>query len=293
MAQVAAGLGVFPDPAFLAAALPLFEAAEVDAIEWTVDVNGFDAEALPSWTQELLEAYRSAGRLYGHGVGFSLLSAAQTRHHDDWLDLLRTDASRHGYRHLTEHYGFVRAGSYVDGAPFPTPMNASLMRLAQGRLARLRDAARCPVGLENLALAMTSDDANRHGETLDALLTPVDGILLLDLHNLYCQIENFSLEPMQVLKSYPLHRVRELHISGGSWEQAAPTSTRSRIRRDTHDGPVPEGVFSLLGTALPICANLELVILERMPHSLVTEEQRQELRDDFARMRELVTRPIA
>lgn len=54
------------------------------------------------------------------------------------------------------------------------------------------------IGLENLALAFTASDVRDQGQFLDDLLAPFDGFLVLDLHNLYCQLVNFDqdLQPL-------------------------------------------------------------------------------------------------
>ena len=65
------------DHDILAAALPLLEAGQVEAIEWSFDTL-YWAERMPEWFSELLHAYGSQGRLLGHGVFFSLLSGGWT-----------------------------------------------------------------------------------------------------------------------------------------------------------------------------------------------------------------------
>ena len=88
------------------------------------------------------------------------------------------------------------------------------------------------------------------------------GFLILDLHNLYCQIHNFGIRWQDLLANYPLEKVRELHVSGGSWGEA-PSAPGVSIRRDTHDDAVPEEVHALLEAILPLCPNAEAVIFER------------------------------
>lgn len=116
------------------------------------------------------------------------------------------------------------------------------------------------------------------------MLAPVQGFLLLDLHNLYCQMANFNQSATMMLALYPLQLVREIHIAGGSWSQ----SGQRYIRRDTHDAVVPEEVFQLLATVLPHCPNLKAVILERLGHTLETKAAQAELQQDFHRLRQVV-----
>ncbi len=176
------------------------------------------------------------------------------------------------------------------GAPLSVPMNAATLRLGHDRLLRLADAARRPVGLENLALAYGPDDVHRQGEFLDALLEPVDGFLILDLHNLFCQAHNFSVDACALLEAYPLHRVRELHLAGGSWEDSDVEPGR-RIRRDTHSDRVPEEVFALLDYALPRCPHAQLAVLEQMSGFVAETHQVEGFQADFRRLRERLSDP--
>lgn len=244
------------DPVFVAAALPLLQEGRVDALEWSFDTAWQPSAA----TQAVLDAFANAGRLYGHGVSFSLLSARFTPRQQAWLDALATETSRRPYRHISEHLAFSTAGDRVDGAPLPCPHSEDLVRVGRERLAALHHAAGVPVGLENLAIALAPSDVHEEGPLLDAILEPVDGFLLLDLHNLWCRAVNFGLDADALLDAYPLSRVRELHVSGGSWD--------SGFRRDTHDNVIPVPVLELLKRTLPRCPRLEVVVVERLARSV-------------------------
>ena len=128
-------------------------------------------------------------------------------------------------------FGWMATQDFARSAPLPMPMLPETLRLGCDRIQQFADIAQIPVGLENLAFAFGLQDVRQQGEFLDQLLDPIDGFLLLDLHNLYCQMHNFQLSATEILSFYPLKRVRELHLSGGSWSQNG-TAT---IRRDTHD----------------------------------------------------------
>ena len=110
----------------------------------------------------------------------------------------------------------------------------------------------------------------------------IAGFLLLDLHNLYCQTINFDRTLDELLATYPLHRVRELHLSGGSWSGAAKA-----IRRDTHDGPVPPELFDWLPRVIARCPNVEAVILERLGGTFSTADD-EPFRADYRRLKEVV-----
>ena len=82
---------------------------------------------------------------------------------------------------------------------------------------------------QDLAFAFGEDDVRDQGAFLERLLAPVDGFLLLDLHNLYCQMCNCDRNADELLTTYPLHRVRELHVSGGAWQAGTGTIQIRRL----------------------------------------------------------------
>ena len=98
---------------------------------------------------------------------------------------------------------------------------------------------------------------------------------------------NFQIAPEELLHWYPLHRVREMHISGGSWEDSKVTAGR-KIRRDTHDETVPGEVFDLLEKAVPQCPNLKYVVLEQLASGLASPQQQESFREDFHRLQKIV-----
>lgn len=276
------------DADILSAALPLLAEGRVEALEWSFDAL-FWAEQVPDWFSELLTTYSAENRLLGHGVYFSLLSGRWTPEQQQWLEQVRQVVARYPLAHLTEHFGFFTGQNFHSGAPLPVPYTPATLRLGQDRLSRIFEACRCPVGLENLAFAYSLEEVKRHGEFLGRLLEPVNGFLILDLHNLYCQIHNFSVSYKELIGLYPLERVREIHISGGSWEDSVLAPGR-QIRRDTHDEGVPEEVFRLLELTMPQCPRLKYVVLEQLGPSLKTEESRTRFRHDFGRMEGVVHR---
>jgi len=280
------GLSLMPESDFRAASLPLFEQGEVDVLEWSFDV-GWDA-AVPAWAEALIGFYSANKMLLGHGVSFSALSGAWTPRQQRWLGEFERECSERDYRHITEHFGFMAAGSFHRGPPLPVPMTAGALRVGRDRLSRLAETSQKPVGLENLALALGLEDVRRQGEFLDSLLSPVDGVLLLDLHNIHCQAENFRCDPVTLLDSYPLGRVRELHVSGGSWSTPTDGAAGEKIRRDTHDGPVPREVFELVKAALKKCPQVEFVIFERLGDTIRDEAEADQFREDFRLLRRLV-----
>jgi uncharacterized protein (UPF0276 family) len=273
---------LMPDDAFGAAALPLFSEGAVDALSWSFEA-GWD-RPMPAWVAPLLDQFAAAGRLTGHGIRYSPLSVTTTDADAVWLDRVSADCRRRDYLQVSEHFGFMTAGDFVRGAPLPVPRSRTAIRVGRERLARLADATGRPVGLENLALAFSADDARAHGELLGELTDAPDRFILLDLHNLYCQAVNFGLDAEALISTYPLDRVREIHVSGG--RMATPTGRP--FRRDTHDAAVPVAVLDLVPCALSRCPNVHAVILEQLPGSLFAPEAAAAFQADFRALRSAV-----
>jgi uncharacterized protein (UPF0276 family) len=283
---ILAALACNLDSDILTAALPLLEAEKVEALEWSFDTL-FQTNELPGWFVELLHTYGSQGRLVGHGVFFSLLSSRWRPEQQQWLAQLKEVSKTFVFDHITEHFGFFTGQNFHSGAPLPVPYTGTALRIGQDRLHRVYDACQCPVGLENLAFAYSLDEVQRHGEFLEKLIAPVNGFIILDLHNLYCQLHNFSVAYETLIGLYPLDCVREIHISGGSWEESGVRPGR-KVRRDTHDDAVPTEVFRLLAMTMPKCLNLKFVVLEQLGTGLRSENSKAQFRRDFQHMADLV-----
>jgi uncharacterized protein (UPF0276 family) len=274
------------DTSMLTACLPLLEAGKVEAMEWSFDAL-FGLPGIPAWFDELLMAFGKEGRLIGHGVFFSLFSGKWSKEHAAWLRYLKKICDQYPFDHITEHFGFMTGRDFHHGAPLNIPYTSTVLAIGIDRLKRIADTCQCPVGLENLAFSYSPDEVKRHGDFLQQLIEPVNGFIILDLHNLYCQSHNFSIALTELISLYPLDKVREIHISGGSWEPAA-SAPAGKVRRDTHDESVPEEVFAALPATMAICPNLKFVVMEQLGNGLHTESSRKLFYNDFIQMEKIV-----
>jgi uncharacterized protein len=214
--HISVGIALYPTYEACVAAYPLIETGLVDALEWTVDVAF--GEELPDWVTVPLDRFDDRGQLYGHGVTLS-----PTSRFDEasiaWLTEVARD--RRSYRHVTEHWGFSRTRGITDGAPLPLPASEAVVAVTAHALRALREVVRAPVGLENLALALSPDELTSQPAMIARTLDIVDGVLLLDLHNLWCQAVNFERDVRELALLYPLARVRQIHVAGGRWSPSS------------------------------------------------------------------------
>jgi uncharacterized protein (UPF0276 family) len=273
------------EPQFNRAILPLLESGDISALEWSFDTVA-DHRSLPDWMKALLGAYSDEARLYGHGVYYSLLGGLGGSRHAQWLSKWQELQEAYSFRHISEHFGFMTSRHAHHGCPLPVPLNDATILLGRQRLDALQRASQCPIGVENLALAFAREQVLSHGEFLRQLVSPVGGFVVLDLHKVYCQSVNFNIDMRTLIQSYPLERVREIHLSGGSWAHSA--YQESPVRRDTHDDAIPPEILDQLPFAMQHCPNLDVVFIERLGETFHSQRDEAQFREEFLRVKDIV-----
>lgn len=269
---------------FVSAILPLLETHSVDVLEWSFDTF-YDVEE-PDWLSGLLNFYAENNGLIGHGVYYSLFDARWTDRQEAWLEKLKKEIDKRRYKHITEHFGFMNTENFHQGVPLPVSLNPQTLQIGKDRLYRLQDILQIPVGVENLAFSFCTDDVKEQGEFLDKLVEDIDGFLILDLHNIYCQSCNFGVDMENIIRLYPLEKVKEIHLSGGSWQESA--YGKSPIRRDTHDDAIPKEILNILPIVFSKCENLEYVIIERLGNTIKTDKEKKSFFDDFVQVKTIL-----
>jgi uncharacterized protein (UPF0276 family) len=281
------GISLMHENDFLQAALPLFVNGEVDCVEWSFDTIRTEKEK-PEWLHELLLEYSKNNRLIGHGVRYSLLNALTGKRQKTWLKELKTEVKKYNYVHITEHFGFMSSDNFHQGAPLPVPLNKTTLAIGIDRLKAIQEITKLPLGIENLAFSFSEKDVREQGKFLSELIRPLNGFIILDLHNIYCQAKNFRIDLMKLVKMYPLEKVREIHLSGGSWQNSVYTTSLKKVRRDTHDEKIPAEILKILPSVFKICPNLKFIIFERLGTTLPTEKEKNEFRADFKKIKNVV-----
>ncbi|MDR4954487.1 DUF692 family protein [Chryseobacterium sp. ES2] len=278
------GVSMMAEADFVSAILPLLQNNSIKVMEWSFDTLYHTNE--PDWLRDLLNFYAENDRLIGHGVYYSLFDARWTERQEEWLKKLTEEVSLRKYNHITEHFGFMNTENFHQGVPLPVSLHSKTLQIGKDRLCRLQDAVNIPVGVENLAFSFSIDDVKEQGVFLDKLTEDTNGFLILDLHNIYCQSCNFELGMQEIIDLYPLDKVKEIHLSGGSWQDSV--YGKKQVRRDTHDDIIPQDILSVLPSVLTQCGNLEYVIIERLGHTMKTEQERDDFLNDFNQVKAII-----
>jgi uncharacterized protein (UPF0276 family) len=184
-------------------------------------------------------------RVVPHGVKLSLgsaegIDAERARSLGELARALRSPF-------VSEHVAFVRSGGHEIGHLTELPMTRASLRV----LARNVDALRrhlpsdVPVILENAARGFVwTNDAHEmsEGDFYQEVVLQTGCELLLDVANVYANALNAGIDPGLLLRTYPLDRVRMMHVAGGTLENG--------FYFDTHAHPVPDAVFELVRRVL-------------------------------------------
>jgi uncharacterized protein len=286
MNSIKIGVAIMPEIDFLKASLPLFQNEEIDVIEWSFDTL-ISENSESEWLSGLLDTYSNENKLLGHGVYYSLFDARWTERQENWLSKLKKETSKRKYNHISEHFGFMSSSDYHAGFPLPVSLNDLTLKIGIDRIKRIQDTVQLPIGIENLAFSFSKTDVEEQGIFIEKIINSVGGFVILDLHNIYCQSHNFGIEIIDLINLYPLNQVKEIHVSGGSWQDSL-YSKNKKIRRDTHDENIPNVIFEVLPDVISKCKNLEFVIFERLGNSFKNDDDFVDYQNDFLKLKKIV-----
>jgi uncharacterized protein len=194
-----------------------------------------------------------------HGVSLGLASTVPVD--DARLDRMARLMDATGAEAWSEHLAFVRGGGIEIGHLAAPPRSAASVAGAAANIARATKRVGSPPLLENIATLVappvsTLDEADWTARILAASGAP----LLLDLHNLYANAVNFGVEPLALLRRFPLERVGAVHLSGGRWI-TGPGGARRLLDDHLHDAP--DDVLMLLDALGELAPQPLTLIIER------------------------------
>lgn len=156
----------------------------------------------------------------------------------------------------SEHLAFVRAGGVEIGHLAAPPRSLGSIEDLRRNVERAAGVVGSAPWLENVATLVAPPGGTLgEAEWITRALDASGCDLLLDLHNLHANAENFAFDALRFLDEIPLERVRAVHLAGGR-------RIGSRIL-DDHLHDVPAAVYALLVELAARAPNPLTVILER------------------------------
>ena len=236
-----------------------------DLIEITPDrwaEPGHSAATIAERARRFLAPLAAERPLILHGVGLSIGS------HDcfssDYLGLL--DDLFTAFRPLwhSEHLAYCDVDGEALGTMVELPCNDEALELICPRVERIQDRYAVPFLLENVARAFPRDDDDTYASAdfMNRIVRRTGCGLLLDVHNLRCDVQNFGVDAAAFLDELDVDAVREIHISGGTDYKG--------FRLDIHSRLVDEMTFDLARLALARCRNAQVLVFEVLGESVAT-----------------------
>jgi uncharacterized protein (UPF0276 family) len=193
-----------------------------------------------------------------HGVSHGLASAerVETRRVDQMARLC--DEIKPVF--WSEHLAFVRGGGIEIGHLAAPPRNEATIEGALANLAVAQQIVGVAPQVENVATLIDPPGSDRdEAAWLSAIVRNSESDLLLDLHNLYANSQNFNFDAKEFLTRIPAERIATIHLAGGRWIG----NQKARRLLDDHQHDVPDPVYELLEEVAARAPQPLTVILER------------------------------
>jgi uncharacterized protein len=214
-------------PAYLAGEAP------VDFVE-VISENFMGDGGRPLYT---IDRIREIYPVAMHGVSMSVGSADGLN--PEYLTKLKKLAQRVQPLWVSDHLCWTGIDGFNSHDLLPLPYTEEALSIAATNISHAQDFLERPMLIENPSSYLTfADDAMTEWEFLSELTARTGCYLLLDINNIYVSGTNHGFDPKVYLEAIPADRVRQIHLAGHS-------AGRDGLLIDTHDQPVPDGVWSL------------------------------------------------
>jgi len=235
VSKLPAGVGVGFKPAhfrdILAAAQPV-EFFEVHA-------ENYMGAGGPPHAQ--LGALRERHALSVHGVGLSIGSMGPLNR--DHLGRLKALCDRYRPESFSEHLAWSSHEDVYLNDLLPLPYTPQTLARVAEHVDEVQTALGRQMLLENPSTYICFAESTIPEVDYLAEISKRTGCgLLLDINNVFVSAKNHGIEPLPYLDSFPLDRVKEIHL-GGHDEEADDAGAPLLI--DSHASPVAEAVWTL------------------------------------------------
>lgn len=203
-----------------------------------------------------LEKIRSNSRLSIHGVGLSL--GGTRRPELRQLAARRALLDRYQPDVFSEHLAWSSTGEEYLNDLLPLALTPETLERVASHVEETQDALGRRILIENPATYVQFDASSLSEPQFLAALAHRSGCgLLLDVNNVVVSAANHAFDPVDYLRSFPLHAVGQIHLAGHAVKR---DSMGNELRVDSHDGPVQDDTWSLYADALALTGPLPTLI---------------------------------
>lgn len=229
------GVGVGLRPAHY----PIFLESSPQSVKWVEVIS----ENFMPWRNgnvgkslQTLEKIRQDYPVHLHGVSLNVASVDKLDF--DYLKRLKILIDTINPTIVSDHLAWtgVKGENLHDLLPFPYTPEA--LTLISEKLDAVQNFLGRRILLENPSTYLEFQTSEiTEWDFISTLLNTSDAGLLLDINNVYVSSVNHGFDPLQYLKSLPVHRIGQIHLAGHT--------VRDNFLIDTHDVPVCREVWDL------------------------------------------------
>ena len=161
----------------------------------------------------------------------------------DYLRQVKNMIRRTNAHWISDHLCWTGQGGINAHDLLPLPYTEEAVNHVVRRIKQVQDYLEHPFLLENLSSYVTyTQSTMSEWEFLSAVAEEADGLLLLDINNIYVSAFNHGFDPLDYLDGVPKVRIQQHHIAG--------YSQYPNHIIDTHDQAVADPVWTLYAEAV-------------------------------------------
>ena len=215
----------------------LSEKPQVDWVE-VISENFMSSGGRPL---AVLEKVRRDVPVVLHGVSLSIGSTDPLS--VTYLANLRNLAARIEPEWVSDHLCWGSHGGRYGHDLWPLPFTEETVDHVVRRVRIVQDVLKRQILLENVSSYINFESSTMtEWEFLAAIANQADCGILLDVNNIFVSARNHGVDPSRYIQGVPPERVGQFHLAGHS--------DKGRYLLDSHDAPVPEGVWELYRAAV-------------------------------------------
>ena len=181
-----------------------------------------------------------------HGVGLSIgsMQALDTAH----LHRLKILCDRYEPESFSEHLAWSSHDTVFLNDLLPLPYTPATLAQVADHIDEVQTTLKRQMLLENPATYVLFEESTvEETDFLAELVRRTGCSLLLDVNNVFVASTNHRMDPRAYLDRFPVHAIREIHLSGHS---EATDDAGAPLLIDSHDTPVKDPVWDLYKTLI-------------------------------------------
>jgi uncharacterized protein (UPF0276 family) len=188
-----------------------------------------------------LGALRERYALSVHGVGLSIGSMRALNR--DHLVRLKTLCDRYAPESFSEHLAWSSHDDVYLNDLLPLPYTQHTLARVAEHIDEVQTALGRQMLLENPSTYICfSESTIPEVDFLTEISKRTGCGLLLDINNVFVSAKNHGTQPLSYLDSFPLDRVKEIHLGG---HDEATDDAGAPLLIDTHGSPISQAVWTL------------------------------------------------